>query len=194
MPMQKPNVERIEELKKEVSRMLRFASNEPMNEIYLIDMLQHLGIAYHFHKEIGQALQRMWWKDIDFATKLPFARDRLVECYFWGLGVYFEPQYAPCRIFMAKLVSIVSIINDIYDVYRTPEELQLFTDAIQGFEEKRGHVASSVQCYMKEYKVLRRRHVKSFKRWWKGYGDGYIESSSRTKENIASLLIVPFVI
>ncbi|KAF8408882.1 hypothetical protein HHK36_004951 [Tetracentron sinense] len=514
MPMQKPNVERIEELKKEVNRMLSFASNEPMKEIYLIDTLQRLGIAYHFQKEIGQALQRMyddqpnniddnlyavslrfrllrqqgynvsadvfskfkdemgsfkanltnnlqgilslyeashlsvrgedildealafttthlkavmnhltsclatqvehaleqplhkrvhrletrhyisvyqeeetrndtllelakldfnqlqllhqreiqelsrWWKDIDFATKLPFARDRLVECYFWGIGVYFEPQYAPCRILIAKLMSIVSIIDDIYDVYGAPEELQLFTNAIQGcdngardqlpeymkvcflelknvfneteeemigeekfyrfnylkqemkalvkayraeaqwfntgcvpkleeylqislitsvyplitvieymgmgeiatkeafewatslpkiirsssmidrlmddiksykFEQKRGHVASSVQCYMKEYEVSEEEACKELQKMvegaWKDinneclmptpvpfpllmpivnhariieviylYGDGYTESSGRTKENIASLLIDPFVI
>ncbi|KAF8408838.1 hypothetical protein HHK36_004907 [Tetracentron sinense] len=284
--------QRIGELKKEVNRMLRLASNEPSKEINLIDMLQRLGIAYHFEKEIGEALQRIydspisandddnfyavalrfrllrqqgynisadvfnefkdetgsfkanltsdlqgmlclyeashlsvrgedildealaftsihlksmmnhltsslasqvghalelplhkrvprlehrhyisvyqeektrneillelakldfnhlqllhqgeiqelsrWWKDIDIAKKMPFARDRLVECYFWGLGVYFEPQYASGRILMTKLVSIVSIIDDIFDVYGTLEELQLFNDAIQACDE-----------------------------------------------------------
>nr|GME10656.1 (-)-germacrene D synthase-like [Ipomoea batatas] len=30
------------------------------------------------------------WKELDFAKKLPFGKNRLVECYLWALGVYFE--------------------------------------------------------------------------------------------------------
>ncbi|CAN4114294.1 unnamed protein product [Withania somnifera] len=29
-----------------------------------------------------------WWKDLNFVTTLPYARDRVVECYFWTIGVY----------------------------------------------------------------------------------------------------------
>ncbi|KAH7861221.1 hypothetical protein Vadar_023293 [Vaccinium darrowii] len=75
-----------------------------------------------------------WWKDLDFASKLPFARDRVVECYFWILGVYFEPQYFLARRILTKVISLTSIIDDIYDVYGTLEELVLFTDVIQRWE------------------------------------------------------------
>ncbi|KAK3040259.1 hypothetical protein RJ639_028174, partial [Escallonia herrerae] len=71
-----------------------------------------------------------WWKDLNFAKKLPFARDRVVECYFWILSVYFEPQYAFARMLMTKIIALTSVIDDIYDVYGTLEELVLFTDAI----------------------------------------------------------------
>nr|AIO10966.1 TPS03 [Liquidambar formosana]AMD82311.1 alpha, beta-caryophyllene synthase [Liquidambar formosana] len=83
-------------------------------------------------REIGDISR--WWKEIDFATKLPFARDRLVECYFWILGVYFEPKYSMIRSFMTKMIAIASVIDDIYDVYGTLEELKLFTDAIERWE------------------------------------------------------------
>ncbi|KAI7981010.1 (-)-germacrene D synthase [Camellia lanceoleosa] len=76
-----------------------------------------------------------WWKEKEIATKLPFARDRLVECYFWILGVYFEPKYSVVRSFMTKIIALASVIDDIYDVYGTPEELQSFTDAIERWEE-----------------------------------------------------------
>ncbi|KAE9458172.1 hypothetical protein C3L33_09924, partial [Rhododendron williamsianum] len=76
----------------------------------------------------------LWWKDLDFARKLPFARDRVVECYFWVLGVYFEPQYFLARRFLTKVIALTSIMDDIYDVYGTLEELELFTDAIQRWE------------------------------------------------------------
>ncbi|XP_057507163.1 (-)-germacrene D synthase-like isoform X2 [Actinidia eriantha] len=75
-----------------------------------------------------------WWKDLDFAKKLPFARDRLVESYFWVLGVYFEPQYWLARRILTKVIAMSSIIDDIYDVYGTLEELALFTDAIERWE------------------------------------------------------------
>ncbi|KAG5546367.1 hypothetical protein RHGRI_018520 [Rhododendron griersonianum] len=75
-----------------------------------------------------------WWKDLDFSRKLPFARDKVIECYFWILGVYFEPQYFLARRILTKVIALTSIIDDIYDVYGTLEELVLFNDAIQRWE------------------------------------------------------------
>ncbi|KAL7189984.1 hypothetical protein ACSBR1_039594 [Camellia fascicularis] len=75
-----------------------------------------------------------WWKELDFAKKMPFARDRIVECYFWILGVYFEPQYLLARGVLTKVIALTSIIDDICDVYGTLEELALITDAIERWE------------------------------------------------------------
>ena len=72
-----------------------------------------------------------WWKGLDFATKLPFARDRIVEGYFWIMGVYFEPQYYLARRILMKVFGVISIVDDIYDAYGTFEELKLFTEAIE---------------------------------------------------------------
>ncbi|KAF5948758.1 hypothetical protein HYC85_014715 [Camellia sinensis] len=58
-----------------------------------------------------------WWIELDFAKKMPFARDRIVECYFWILGVYFEPQYLLSRRMLTKVAALTSIIDDLYDVY-----------------------------------------------------------------------------
>ncbi|KAL0362769.1 UNVERIFIED_CONTAM: Beta-caryophyllene synthase [Sesamum calycinum] len=73
----------------------------------------------------------VWWKDLDFKNKLPFVRDRMVECYFWALGVYFEPQYQVARKILAKVLALGSTVDDIYDVYGTLDELKMFTHAIQ---------------------------------------------------------------
>lgn len=64
---------------------------------------------------------------MNFANKLPYIRDRLFECYFWILGIYFEAQYCRGR----KIKKITSIIDDTYDAYETIDELAPFTDAIQ---------------------------------------------------------------
>ncbi|XP_068667804.1 terpene synthase 1-like [Aristolochia californica] len=88
-----------------------------------------------------QALQRTelselsrWWKDLDLARKLHFAKDRMVEAYLWPLGVNAEPSYSRSRILTTKILAIVSMIDDIYDTYATFEELQPFTDVIQRWD------------------------------------------------------------
>ncbi|KAK9938240.1 hypothetical protein M0R45_014992 [Rubus argutus] len=73
-----------------------------------------------------------WWKDLDFANKLPFARDRVVECYFWTLGVYFEPEYHFGRKTFCKVIAMTSILDDIYDVYGTLEEVELLQKLLRG--------------------------------------------------------------
>ncbi|KAF2285865.1 hypothetical protein GH714_008495 [Hevea brasiliensis] len=77
-----------------------------------------------------------WWKNLDFPAKLPYARDRLVECFFWSVGVYFEPQYSIARKNLAKVISMATILDDTYDNYATCEELELFTDAIERWDIK----------------------------------------------------------
>ncbi|KAJ6734369.1 TERPENE SYNTHASE 12-RELATED [Salix purpurea] len=64
----------------------------------------------------------VWWRRVGLATKLHFARDRLIESFYWAVGVAFEPQYSDCRISVAKMFSFVTIIDDIYDVYGTLDE------------------------------------------------------------------------
>ena len=67
---------------------------------------------------------------MDVASNLSFARDRLVESYFWIVGVYFEPQYALARRMIIKVIAMTSLIDDIYDINGTFEELQLFTNVV----------------------------------------------------------------
>ncbi|XP_077213553.1 beta-cubebene synthase-like [Tasmannia lanceolata] len=75
-----------------------------------------------------------WWKDIGLATKLPYARERTVELYFWMFGIYFEPQYGRGRMILTKILLFLSLMDDTYDVYGTWDELQLFTNAIQRWD------------------------------------------------------------
>ena len=72
-----------------------------------------------------------WWKKVDVVVYFPFARDRLLECYFWPLGVYYEPQYALGRKFVTKLAAMTTILDDFFDnVSGIQAELELFTQAI----------------------------------------------------------------
>ncbi|KAL5833963.1 hypothetical protein ACOSQ3_017637 [Xanthoceras sorbifolium] len=158
--------------------------------------LKHFFSIYHYQPLHNQALLRLakldfnllqslhkkelcqlslWWKKSDFVGKLSFARNRLVECYFWILGMYNEPYYAVSRRMLVKAAVILTILDDKYDAYGTPDELKLFTEVVERpklitaselmlrllevvrshkFERQRtSHIPSSVVCYIKEYGV-----------------------------------------
>ncbi|KAL4619348.1 hypothetical protein ACB092_06G072700 [Castanea dentata] len=103
------------------------------NKVLLKLSILDFNLVQSLHKEELSDITR-WWKDLDFATKLPFARDRVVECYFWIVAVYFEPRYSLARKILTKVISMTSILDDIYDVYGTLEELEPFTEAIERWD------------------------------------------------------------
>ncbi|XP_027335147.1 isoprene synthase, chloroplastic-like [Abrus precatorius] len=92
-----------------------------------------------------QELSR-WWREIGLASKLDFVRDRLMEVYFWALGMAPHPQLSNCRKVVTKMFGLVTIIDDVYDVYGTLDDLQLFTDAVERWDV---HVINALPEYMK---------------------------------------------
>ncbi|CAA2966117.1 (-)-germacrene d synthase [Olea europaea subsp. europaea] len=95
-----------------------------------------------------EAARSEWWKALEFENKLPFARDRLVECYSWALGIYNEPQYSHGRKMLAKVIAMISVIDDIYDIYGTLDELTLLLDAIERWDLS---LVDQLPPYMKYY-------------------------------------------
>uniref|UniRef100_A0A803MH01 Uncharacterized protein n=1 Tax=Chenopodium quinoa TaxID=63459 RepID=A0A803MH01_CHEQI len=77
-----------------------------------------------------------WWRDLNFGTKLPFARDRIAEVYFWMLGTFYEPQYAMGREIFTKLYKMTSVMDDTYDAYGFFEELKVYTEAVQRWDKR----------------------------------------------------------
>ncbi|XP_010502465.1 PREDICTED: 1,8-cineole synthase 1, chloroplastic isoform X2 [Camelina sativa] len=78
-----------------------------------------------------------WWKDTCLANELPFVRDRIVENYFWTVGLIYEPQYGYIRRIMTIVNALVTTIDDIYDIYGTLEELELFTSMVEKWDVNR---------------------------------------------------------
>ncbi|XLU26783.1 hypothetical protein S245_062849, partial [Arachis hypogaea] len=72
-----------------------------------------------------------WWKESDFATKVPYARERVVEAYLWPFSMSSEPKYSTHRRIVGQLISCICLLDDTYDAYGTLQELELFTEAIK---------------------------------------------------------------
>ncbi|KAL2327954.1 hypothetical protein Fmac_021381 [Flemingia macrophylla] len=83
-------------------------------------------------KEFGNICK--WWKELDISNKLPYVRDRIVECCFWVLAAYFEPQYSQARKIFMKVFALGLIIDDTYDAYGTIDELELLTKAVERWD------------------------------------------------------------
>ncbi|KAL6646707.1 hypothetical protein ACP70R_015401 [Stipagrostis hirtigluma subsp. patula] len=79
-----------------------------------------------------------WWRNLKLQSNLSFSRDRIVECYFWMAGVYFEPCYSRARIILTFMMVIITIMDDIYDVYATSEECELLTECIESWDPMLG--------------------------------------------------------
>ncbi|KAJ8628078.1 hypothetical protein MRB53_021385 [Persea americana] len=78
-----------------------------------------------------------WWKDLGLGEQYSsFARDRLVESFFWAAAVTSEPQFGRCQEAVTKAIQFISTIDDIYDVYGTVDELELFTNAADRWDLK----------------------------------------------------------
>ncbi|KAG5523021.1 hypothetical protein RHGRI_034988 [Rhododendron griersonianum] len=90
-----------------------------------------------------------WWKDLDIAGKLPFARDRVMELYFWILGVCYEPYYFFATRILIRVIGLLSITDDMYDASdATIKELVFFHDAIQRWEV---NAPDQLPDYMKHF-------------------------------------------
>ncbi|RYQ97070.1 hypothetical protein Ahy_B08g093063 [Arachis hypogaea] len=96
-----------------------------------------------YQKEVGNATK--WWKKLELATKVSYARERIAELYFWPFSMNSEPKYTTFRGVVAKVIQWVTLLDDTYDAYGTIEELELLTQAIQRWDIS--HIASLPECF-----------------------------------------------
>ena len=64
----------------------------------------------------------LWWRDLYDHVKLSYARDRLVENYFWACSVFHEEESSRTRLMFVKTFGLLSPMDDTYDVHATLEE------------------------------------------------------------------------
>nr|XP_016487179.1 PREDICTED: (E,E)-germacrene B synthase-like [Nicotiana tabacum] len=111
--------------------MSLYENDESHNDLLLKFAKLDFNIVQKVYQSELYELTRYWWKDLDYANKFPYARDRLVECYYGAVGVLFEPQYSRTRKILGKLINIITMVDDTFDAYATFDEIVAFTDAMQ---------------------------------------------------------------
>nr|UCJ02325.1 sesquiterpene synthase 9 [Aquilaria sinensis] len=109
-------------------------------------------ILQKLHQNELRELAR-WWKDLDIPRRLPYARDRITELFFWVPAVYYEPCYALGRKILTKVIAVTSLLDDMYDAYGTIEELELLTQAIQRWDRNAMDGLNN-ECSKELYQIL----------------------------------------
>ncbi|XP_047955248.1 germacrene A synthase-like [Salvia hispanica] len=115
------------------SYITMYEEQEHRNETLIKFAKLDFNLLQIFHREELQQVSR-WWRELGLISKLSYARDRIVECFYWALGMYHEPQYSRARIFLTKTIAMTSLLDDTYDAYGTIDELKVFTEAIQRWD------------------------------------------------------------
>ncbi|PHT26461.1 hypothetical protein CQW23_33926 [Capsicum baccatum] len=77
-----------------------------------------------------------WWRNFCIAEDLGFTRDRIVESFFYAVGITSEAQHGSMRVWVTKVIQMVLIIDDIYDIYGSLADIQQFTRAIEKWDSK----------------------------------------------------------
>ncbi|KAL1299329.1 hypothetical protein AAHE18_18G101600 [Arachis hypogaea] len=115
----------------ETRRYMSFYEEDPSHDKVLLTFAKlDFNVLQKMHqKELGNITR--WWKESDFATKVPYARERVVEAYLWPFSMSSEPKYSTHRRIVGQLISCICLLDDTYDAYGTLQELELFTEAIK---------------------------------------------------------------
>ncbi|XP_016495043.2 alpha-farnesene synthase [Nicotiana tabacum] len=75
-----------------------------------------------------------WRRNLSLVEDLSFTRDRIVESFFFAVGVAPEPQHGSMRKWLTKVIELVLIIDDVYDIYGSLAQVQQFTRAIKKWD------------------------------------------------------------
>ncbi|CAN1266181.1 Probable terpene synthase 3 [Linum perenne] len=75
-----------------------------------------------------------WWIELDLIRRGGYARDKLIEVYFWAIGSIWEPKFSSARCTFTRATILNSVYDDTYDAYGKINELELFTDAIKRWD------------------------------------------------------------
>ncbi|MED6123093.1 hypothetical protein PIB30_046054 [Stylosanthes scabra] len=140
----------VQPLHKAIPRMrarsyMFFYEEDPSHEKVLLNFakLDFNMQQKRYRKEVGVAVR--WWRRLEFARKVPYARERIAELYFWPFAMTCDPQYSTFREVLTKVNQWMTIVDDTYDAYGTIEELELLTLAIQRWDIRL--IASLPECY-----------------------------------------------
>uniref|UniRef100_A0A1W7HBY0 Putative isoprene synthase n=1 Tax=Scoparia dulcis TaxID=107240 RepID=A0A1W7HBY0_SCODU len=119
-------------------RMQRFearwniATYNKLRSLHQLAKLDFNSVQFAHQQDLAEVSR--WWREIGLAGKLSFARDRLMESFFWTVGIVFQPQHSKCRKELTKVIKFITVLDDVYDIYGSIEELELLTNAVERWD------------------------------------------------------------
>ncbi|KAL2475530.1 S-(+)-linalool synthase [Abeliophyllum distichum] len=75
-----------------------------------------------------------WWKNLGLAEEFKQARNQPLKWYTWSMAILSDPSMSEQRLELTKSITFIYVIDDIFDLYGTPEELIVFTEAIKRWD------------------------------------------------------------
>ncbi|MCD7449959.1 hypothetical protein HAX54_002676 [Datura stramonium] len=153
-------MQEIETLKEQTRSMLSDACERTLVEkLNLIDIVERLGIAYHFEKQIEDMLDQIYNADPNFeaheyddlttlSVQFRILRQhgynispkeeskngvllRFAKLDYNLLQMLHKQELSEARVMLAKTIAMISIVDDTFDAYGIVKELEVYTDAIQ---------------------------------------------------------------
>ncbi|KAI3877164.1 hypothetical protein MKX03_022798 [Papaver bracteatum] len=112
-----------------------YKNGEDMDHIFLELAELNFNIYQATHQEDLRNMSR-WWRSLGVASKLNFARDRLVGSFLFSVGISAEAKSQRCTQWLTKVMNFVLIIDDIYDIHGSIEELEIFADVVERWDPK----------------------------------------------------------
>ncbi|XP_068667929.1 alpha-terpineol synthase, chloroplastic-like [Aristolochia californica] len=100
-------------------------------------LLELAKLAYNMRQaqyQIELKAASRWWTNTTVPHKLSFSRDRLAECFLWGLAMTHLPEYGYTRFVLTQASQLITTIDDTYDLYGSIDELERFTDVIERWD------------------------------------------------------------
>ncbi|CAH9143313.1 unnamed protein product [Cuscuta epithymum] len=141
----------------EASSNIHLYQAKPNHNPVLLELAKlDFNLVQTLHQHELKSVSR-WWENSYIGEKMKFARDRVVENFFWAVGILSNPRDSNARRMQAKLICLFYTVDDMYDIYGTLDELQVFTDAVERWSDitEIGHLPD----YMKPFYSALHNHV-----------------------------------
>ncbi|KAL8045923.1 hypothetical protein ABFX02_08G145400 [Erythranthe guttata] len=103
---------------------------KPLMELAEVELLLAKPI---YQEELLQV--HKWWDGLGLTTELKLARNQPIKWYTWSMtGLINDIRLSKQRIELTKSIAFIYLIDDIFDLYGTPDELAIFTEAVDKWD------------------------------------------------------------
>ncbi|KAL9159646.1 hypothetical protein ABFS82_08G147800 [Erythranthe guttata] len=103
---------------------------KPLKELAEVDFLVGKSVYQEELLEVSK-----WWDGLGLTRELKLARNQPLKWYTWSMAILINDiSLSKQRIELTKSIALIYLIDDIFDLYGTPDELAIFTEAVDKWD------------------------------------------------------------